>query len=257
MDISHLTRSGQHVGGIVAELVPSQNTPPHGEAPKSGFGVTIHKFTILAVQINLPGPFTKQLQATGIQPGSANGFQTVQIGLDNTGNTMLKPYGTLHITDTHGSLLQNLQITMDTFLPVTAIDYPVSIQRQALRAGVYQTKLTLTYGHQHILHYQTPFTIAVRQLNNVFHATRTPLQLLDEDSFKNILWLIIPGGLLLLVAASFCGLDSAQEKDLTYSYYMRNEIKQSQQTTNKLGNTYQASKKENGSEKTNCIEENG
>jgi hypothetical protein len=41
------------------------------------------------------------------------------------------------------------------------------------------------------------------------------------------------------------------------SHDMRNEIKQSKQTTKKLRKTYQASKRKKGAKKTNYIEENG
>jgi len=64
---------------------------------KGAIQINIQHLTILAVQINLPGATIEQLEATGIQLGGANGYQTLLIGLHNSGTTMLKPFGTLQI----------------------------------------------------------------------------------------------------------------------------------------------------------------
>ncbi len=164
-----IVRPGQHVGGIVAESMM-----PESASQSNSLQIQIQNLTILAVQVNLPGAQLEQLVATGIQPGGANNYQTLLVGLRNTGTMMLKPHGTLQVTDAQGSLLQTLPLKLDTFLPQTAIDYPVYLQKKALGVGSYRATLTLIYGHGHELHYTTVFTITGQQIAKVFQ-TSNPL----------------------------------------------------------------------------------
>lgn len=187
---------GQHVGGIVAESMASEKP-----SNKGTLHIRIRNLTILAVQVNLPGPQVEELTATGIQAGGANNYQTLLVGLHNSGTTMLKPSGSLQITDSHQQLLQNQAIKLDTFLPHTAIDYPVYVKDHALAAGNYQAALTMTYGEGHVLNYTTTFTITEQQVAQVFKAP-PPLQAPAgmQNFFDTLpLWSIFAGGGLLLL----------------------------------------------------------
>jgi hypothetical protein len=192
-------RPGQHVGGIVAQDMAIQRGPNKG-----ALQINIQHLTIVAVQINLPGAIVDQLEVTGIEPGGAIGYQTLLVGLRNSGTTMLKPFGTLQVTDAHGHLLQNLALKLDTFLPQTTIDYPVFLQGHALSAGQYQATLTLTYGHHHMLFYRAAFTIAPAQIAQVFHQ-RPPLVPPPLNWPGNLLWPIV-GGVLFLLALLLGGV---------------------------------------------------
>ncbi len=62
--------------------------------------------------------------------------------------------------DNDGHLFQDIPIKMDSFLPQTAIDYPVYIQRKPLALGKsYIAKLHLNYEHNHTLDYTTTFQV--------------------------------------------------------------------------------------------------
>ena len=162
-------RPGQHVGGIVAENATSHTSaaPPAG-GRAAGFQITVQNLTILAVQVNLPGPAVEQLDVTGIQAGGGQGYQTVLVGLRNRGTGLIKPAGTLTLTDTTGQEVQHLRLTLDTVLPDTTIQYPVAVARQALGAGTYHATLDLTYGAHGVTHYAGDLTITPAQVAQVF-----------------------------------------------------------------------------------------
>ncbi|HLG77912.1 MAG TPA: DUF916 domain-containing protein [Ktedonobacteraceae bacterium] len=156
-------RAGQHVGGIVAENVQQDSTTTN-----SKIQITVHSRRVIAVEINLPGPQIEQLSANGIQFGGSANYELLKVELSNTGTMLLKANGTLQVINSKGQMLQNLAISLDSFLPGTSIAYPVYIEKKALGVGTYQGKLLLQYGHGKSLFYTTPFTITEEQLVEVF-----------------------------------------------------------------------------------------
>jgi len=133
------TWSGQHIGGIVAESDTKASTQQ-----QNTFHVNIQSLLIVAVQITVAGPLTEQLAITGVQASGANGYQNLLVNLSNTGTTLLKPYGTLQVTDEQGHVLQHTAIKLDTFLPRTTINYPVYMQNKPLVVGTYTADLLLS-----------------------------------------------------------------------------------------------------------------
>lgn len=133
--------AGQHLAGLAAE-----NATPGKLQASGSVRIRIRAVAILAVQLNLPGAARASLASTGISTEGASGRQAIVLGLQNTGNVMLKPWGDLRVTDGQGHLVQARPIRMDTFLPGTAIDYPVPVGGRALGAGSYTADLRLHYG---------------------------------------------------------------------------------------------------------------
>ncbi len=152
-------RAGQHVGGIVAENVEQDSTTTN-----SKIQITVHSRRVIAVEVNLPGPQIEQLSANGIQFGGSANYEILKVGLSNTGTMLLKANGTLQVINSQGRMLQNLAISVDSFLPGTSITYPVYVQKKVLGVGTYQGKLLLHYGHGKSLYYTTPFTVTEEQL---------------------------------------------------------------------------------------------
>jgi hypothetical protein len=170
--IPGIVRSGQHLGGIVAENLSQSSS----SQSNSAIQIKVKNLTIVAIQVNLPGAPVEQLAGTGVQAGGQNGYQRLLLGLSNTGTVMLKPSGTLQVTDTQGQVVKNVSLKLDTFLPQTTINYPVAISGKALSAGDYQATLTLTYGNGQVLHYSTKFTVTQQQLTQVFGNTSSQTQ---------------------------------------------------------------------------------
>lgn len=187
-------RPGQHLGGIVAENLTQSSSPQSNSAIQ----IKVKNLTIIAVQVNLPGTAIEQLAATGVKAGGQNSYQQLLLGLNNTGTIMLKPYGTLQVSTTQGKVLKNISLKLDTFLPQTAINYPIAITGQALGAGDYQATLTLMYGHGQVLHYTIKFTVTQQQVTQVFSTntskTQAPPGLGGEGSGFSLWQLILVVG---------------------------------------------------------------
>lgn len=200
-------RSGQHLGGIVAEnLTPAGSTPtPNADKNKGTIQINIKNLTIIAVQVNLPGTSVEQMAASGIQVGGEGGYQRLLVGLSNTGSVMLKPSGTLQVTNAQGQSVGNFSLKLDTFLPQTSINYPVAVTGAALGVGDYHATLNLSYGHGQALHYTTTFSISQQQLTQVFGSSQTQAPTASASGgtiFAGMtLWqliLVVGGGLALL-----------------------------------------------------------
>jgi hypothetical protein len=61
---------------------------------------------------------------------------------------MLKPAGRILVTDSSGKRISSRALTLDTFLPRTAIDYPVLLPRKFLQAGHYRARVILRYSNR-------------------------------------------------------------------------------------------------------------
>jgi hypothetical protein len=79
----------------------------------------------------------------GVTTGGQRGFQQVIAHIANEGNALVKPSGTITILGRDGlEPLEKLRFQMDTFLPQTAIEYPVLLKR-ALAPGTYTALVKL------------------------------------------------------------------------------------------------------------------
>lgn len=192
-------RPGQHVGGLVAE-----NLAVQGSASGS-VQINIQHLSIVAVQVNLPGQQVQQLAATGIRAGGQQGYQILYLNLHNVGTQMLKPIGTLKITDTRGYQLKQMNLALDTVLPQTAIAYPVYVDGQALGPGHYRAVLSLTYGDpQRTLSQAFNFEITAAAVQQVF-GTRPPnsAPLLANGLSGAPILLLVGGGVVALLLGGF------------------------------------------------------
>jgi hypothetical protein len=182
------THPGVHIGAITVENLTLQHS-----SGKGAFSINLQKLSIMAVQVNIPGPVLEQMKVTGIKAGGSNGYQNLLVSMANTGNQMVSPNGTLSIDDAQGRLLQVLSFKSGLILPDTGINYPVYLRKQALAAGNYQVSLVMNYGHGKILSYASKLTITQAEVNQAF--ANGPLQ--APTSTIMPLWQII----LLVLAA--------------------------------------------------------
>jgi hypothetical protein len=132
---------GQWVGGVVAETT-HQVTGPKSKQ-KANVQIRIRDLTIVAVQVNVPGPPVIAFKVGAVKTGGQRGFQQVITHMQNDGNVLVKPLGTVTILGSGGQKLQTLDFTMDTFLPRTAIEYPVLLKK-ALAPGSYTAVVHVT-----------------------------------------------------------------------------------------------------------------
>jgi len=163
------TAAGQHVGGLVAE-----DSAPKPATVSGDLRVSVRTLVETAVQINLPGTTVDSVTFSNVTAGGQKGDQFLLLTLTNAGNQMVKPKGTLTVTDAQGQVMQQVPLQLDTFLPGTTIQYPVHVQKQALGDGQYQASLNLTYGGSGVTNTQHPFSVTPAQLAQVF-PTAAPL----------------------------------------------------------------------------------
>ncbi|MBA2394276.1 MAG: DUF916 domain-containing protein [Ktedonobacteraceae bacterium] len=159
LNVPEHVRPGQHYGGIIAESLYQPYVQSTGSDHNS-IGIHIRSLIILGVSVTLPGKTVERLQATGVNYDQQSHYQRVLLQLRNTGTQMLHPFGSLHILDQKGKMLQNISLKLNAFLPQNAISYPVYIRYNALTPGkTYTAKIHLEYEHNHVLDYTTTFTV--------------------------------------------------------------------------------------------------
>lgn len=134
------TKAGQWVGGIVAET--SNRVAGTKTTKKASVQIKIRDLTIVAVQANVPGPPVVSFQIGDAKTGGQRGFQQLIVHFANTGNVLRKPKGHVTVTKSNGAVVETLPFKMDTFLPQTAIDYPILLKK-ALAPGEYKAAVTL------------------------------------------------------------------------------------------------------------------
>src|SRR5437764_9887665 len=141
-------RPGQHLGGIVAEPVAVTATQ-RARRGRARFSVKVKEQAIIAVQVNLPGAGPQRLGITRLRAGANPGYQTLLIGLANTGNVFLKGRGTITVTTRGGRRLRRQAFALDTFVPRTSVDDPIVVRGRALPAGRYLGSIAIAYAHRH------------------------------------------------------------------------------------------------------------
>jgi WxL Interacting Protein, peptidoglycan binding domain len=161
--------AGQWVAGLVAETERVEQGQKTNR--KASVQVRIRSQTILAVQVDVPGPTAARFHIGTVSAGGTHGFQQVLVGIANTGNALSKPTGTVTITNSKGTVVETIPLRMDTFLPQTRISYPVTLKK-ALAPGSYQTHVTLDYqgaaGHAQTVSATPTLTVSSQNVQQVF-----------------------------------------------------------------------------------------
>jgi hypothetical protein len=203
-------KPGDHLGGIVAEN--EALTSPSG---KGALQIKIRHLTIAAVLVQVPGKSVAEMQTGGVIAGGEHGYQYVYVHLENTGSVATKPTGRLQIFDPSGEQVASRDLKLDTFVPGTAIDYPVLLPAQALQPGKYTAKVDLSYaaaaigyrhaaGASHATSGNFPFEVTTPQYKAVFKGVpplHQPQQATRSGSSGSTLLLVLAGalGALLVV----------------------------------------------------------
>ncbi len=205
-------KPGQFVAGIVAETREATQAPTVKH--KANVRIHIRNLTIVAVQVNLPGPTVVGFTIGGVKTGGQHGFQQVFVHFANTGNHLVKPSGVVTILDSAGNTVETLPFKMDTFLPHTAIDYPMLLTK-ALPPGDYHAKVRLvvpgvgsTPGKTVVA--QPAFSVSKQDVTQVFTSSKptqtTPGTVSGTKASSSTPWAVVAAvavGALLLALAVF------------------------------------------------------
>ncbi len=204
------TRAGDHLGGIVAENATVTQATGHG-----ALQIKIRHLTIAAVEVQVPGTASTRFDVTGVRAGGEHGYQYVYLHLQNLGALTTKPFGQVVISSADGQPVATRNLRLDTFLPGTAIDYPLLLPKAALAPGAYQATVDLTYaasalgyrrtaGPSQTLSRSFAFTVSKSQYTTVFQGVppvHAPVAKASNDSSRFPILLAIAGGLAALLGA--------------------------------------------------------
>jgi hypothetical protein len=124
------TRGGQHLGAIVA----TPAVPLHryrGRRHGHRFQIKVQALTVLAVQVNLPGRSVQRMAIGGCRMGGQHRYQTMFVGLRNSGDVLLKGVGHVSVARVGGARVKRQSFPLDTFVPRTRIAYSARAPRPA------------------------------------------------------------------------------------------------------------------------------
>jgi hypothetical protein len=196
---------GQYLGGIVAQRFTKAVTGKGGNGGETGFQVKVQALSVLAIQVNVPGPQHAAMTLSGITPGDQPGHQSLLLGIGNVGNVMLKGDGSVKVVSRSGRQVQDQEFALDTFLPDTRIEYPVYIKGKALGPGRYRGTVSLSYSGHHLTR-SFPFRISASDTEQVFGSTAsdiTPLASSSSSSSDGALVYALIAVCLLSLATAF------------------------------------------------------
>ncbi len=198
---------GQYVGGLVAEDVQLRETANEG-----ALTIRMQNRTVVAVQLNVPGPLMEEMSITDVTTSVSHGYQFVQIGVHNSGNQMLKPLAEVTISDMQGQALHQLSAQLDTILPGNEIPYDMLVEGEALAEGQYQVGVKLSYGTDGIAAYQSTVVVSREQIATLYEAQGQSLPPLQQPegspataeaaagiTLSKSMLLLIAGGVLVLL----------------------------------------------------------
>lgn len=202
-------RPGDHLGGIVAE-----NAAITRSSGKGALQIRVRHLTIVAVEVQVPGHAAALADVTGLRAGGEHGYQYVYLHLTNPGALTTKPTGRVTIAGADGKQVASQSFKLDTFLPGTAIDYPLLLPKQALAPGGYRATVKLTYGAAALGYRRTDgptrtisrqfsFNVSHSQYDTVFRGVaplKAPPAKADSGSSSGLPPFLIAGVLAALVA---------------------------------------------------------
>jgi hypothetical protein len=172
------TPPGEWVGGIVAEA--SHQAATSTTQQKANVQIKIRDLTIVAVESNVPGPKAVDFRIGPVTTGGRSGFQQLFVHFASRGNVLLKPTGRVSILDSGNKVIETLPFTMDTFLPRTAIDYPLLL-KTALHSGDYRAAITLRVPGVKAFAATRPFSVSEANVKQVF-TSASPTQSTSSGS---------------------------------------------------------------------------
>lgn len=138
-------KPGQYLAGITA-YVPSEPTEAaERNEGQAGASVNVQTRYVIAVQVNVPGEQVPSLSISSVSLLEQPTGRYIGIAMKNDGGLLLKPSGSLTLTNSEGKEVLEEKIQMDTFVTGTETTYAVAMS-QAVGPGKYSVEVNLTYA---------------------------------------------------------------------------------------------------------------
>jgi hypothetical protein len=137
---------GQYLAGISAYVrsVPSTAVADQGSA-RVGASVTMQTRYVIGVQVDVAGTWQPSLKIDSVFLVQQPSGPFIGIHMENGGDTLFKSSGTFVLADASGKRVLDQPIELGTFVPGTAIIYPVRWSGN-LAPGTYQAEVVVDYG---------------------------------------------------------------------------------------------------------------
>ena len=163
-------RRGQHLGGLVARPTTA-STVAGAKEGKHSFRVDVVDQSILAVQVDLPGPARGLLALRDVKAGGNPGYQTLLLALSNPGERMVKGSGEVVVRGASGAVVKRQRFAIDTFLPRTRIDYPLVVRGEPLVPGDYRAEVHLRWQGGQESSTTLPFALTRHNIEQAYGST--------------------------------------------------------------------------------------
>lgn len=200
-DFSLAVPTGTAPGQYLTSLVLENNVPVEGSG-----SVALNQIIrqVIGVSIKVPGP---------LQPGFAFGSAShkitadrsvVDIAIENTGNTSLKPAGQLSIQDSSGKTVSQTAVTMGSLYARTATKVETTLDGQ-LQPGEYTLTISLTDPATKTTAkaVKEPFTVAAKQANDSTESQQVLPQIIQDAGSGPLTYIIATAVLAIITTAVF------------------------------------------------------
>jgi hypothetical protein len=138
-------KPGQYLAGITAYAPNKPNEAAKRHENQAGASVDVQTRYVIAVQVNVPGAQIPSLSISSVSLLEQPAGTYIGITMKNDGAVLLKPSGSIVLTDSEGTRVLEKAIKMDTFVTGTETTYPVALPR-AVRPGKYSAEVNLSYA---------------------------------------------------------------------------------------------------------------
>lgn len=191
-------RPGDHVGGVVAEN-PRTRSTARGKKGDARFDVQVRQRRAVAIHVRVPGPRAARLELRDVVAGAEEDVQEVRVAMANLGNTLVRPRGSVRVTDADGRRVLDRDVDLEPILPGDAIRYPVRISGRALGEGTYEADVRLRYGNRFV-RLRDRFSISAEDVARSFPRTVSPPAAATGSPLALVLISVL-GALTLLMGA--------------------------------------------------------
>jgi hypothetical protein len=134
-------RSGVHLAGLSVAVPGSDDDPGQAGSGQAGASIDVRTRRVVAVQIELPGPSEPELVIGGVTPAARPDGLYLEVAIENAGHGLTTGEGTLTLPDEGFER----RFSIDTFVPATAIAYPVRWTTEA-EDGTHRVRVEVHFG---------------------------------------------------------------------------------------------------------------
>ena len=187
-------RAGHHLGGIVAENLELTGGEKKGSS--SGLQIRVRHLSIVAVQVNLPGPHVPAMKFRGIDVGVTGGYEVLYLAFRNSGNVLIRPQLAVQVRNARGRVVVRRVQKLDTFVPETQVRYPFYLTKEPLPPGSYRLSGTLSY-EKRVTRFTAAFVISPAHVKQLPKASQPEPASTESSSWRSVFpWVLVAAALV-------------------------------------------------------------